>query len=382
MRLGLIARGDNRGLGQQTWMYHRNLAPAKTMVVDCPSAKPLPLRMERFPDAQIVKGIPTRNDLARFLDGVDVVLTAECAYNDNLYTMAERRGVKTVLALNYEFMTGREHPSLWAAPSLWHYDDIPSPKVHLPVPVELDRFRYTQGRGGSRSDAGKLGAAGSPFAPAPTCEGGVSQTRAGCSRPHLGTGAPPPHFLHLIGRPAVVKGVERQGTVDLLKALQYVREDITVTIRCQEPGYVNSLIGQHRIRTPKNVVLRVDSGDVENYWDCYTEGDVMVLPRRWGGLSLPTNEAIAAGMPCLMPDISPNNTWLPDSWLFPAVKAGEFQAKQAVTFYRTDPVVLAAKLDEYARLQPSSWVGDVQRLQHELSWQTLKPRYEEVLNAV
>lgn len=340
MRLGLIARGDNRGLGQQTWAYHRNLAPVKTMVVDCPSVKPLPLRLERFPDAQVVKGFPSTHDLERFLEGVDVVLTAECAYNNQLYPMASQRGVKTVLALNYEFLDRTAKPSLWAAPSLWHFDDIPGPKVHLPVPVEMERFTFRR-------------------------------------RPEI-----TPHFVHIIGRPAVVHGVERAGTLDLLRALRFVRQDMTVTIKCQEPGYVDNLVRQHRIHTPNNVVLRIDSGDVENYWDLYQDGDVMVLPRRWGGLSLPTNEAIAAGMPVLMPDISPNNLWLPKDWLFPAQHGGVFQAKQRIDYYKTDPVVLAAKLDEYAQRKPSSWQADVGRLQHELSWETLKPRYEEVLSGV
>ena len=48
MRLGLIARADNRGLGQQTWAVQRNLQPAKTMVVDCPSMQPLQLHLDRF----------------------------------------------------------------------------------------------------------------------------------------------------------------------------------------------------------------------------------------------------------------------------------------------------------------------------------------------
>ncbi len=337
MRLGLIARADSRGLGIQTKAVHDQLHPAKVMVVDCPSQKPLPIRRDWYPDATWVKGLPSRQDFRKWLQDLDVVYTAETGYGDALWSEARRAGVKTVLHANYEFLNVKDQPDLWLAPSLWHFDDFPAPKRHLPVPVDLTRF--------------------------------------GKRRPEI-----TPHFLHLIGRPAVVNGVERQGTVDLLKALQHVTQNITVTIRCQEQGYVSRLIAEHRIRTPDNVVLRVDSGDVENYWDCYNEGDVMVLPRRWGGLSLPTNEAIAAGMPCLMPDVSPNNQWLPKAWLYPAEPAGWIQAKQRVQWFHTDPRVLAAKLDEYATLPPSTWAEDVARLQHELSWDRLRDEYINVLS--
>jgi hypothetical protein len=53
---GLIARADNRGLGQQTWAVFRNLKPAKTMVVNCHSEQPLKLRLDRFPNATVVDG--------------------------------------------------------------------------------------------------------------------------------------------------------------------------------------------------------------------------------------------------------------------------------------------------------------------------------------
>jgi hypothetical protein len=73
MRLGLIARADNRGLGQQTWAVQRNLHPAKTMVVDCPSMQPLQLHTDRFPGAHIVRGLPTEVDYAQFLEGINAL---------------------------------------------------------------------------------------------------------------------------------------------------------------------------------------------------------------------------------------------------------------------------------------------------------------------
>ena len=340
MRLGLIARCDQSGLANQTHSYFQALQPEKVLLINvghlADDGKHCNKRSfpERFPGATVVNSWqPDRKTIQGFLDGLTTVLSAETFYHPQFAQLARNAGVKTALACNPEFLNRQDHPDLWLAPTTWMWDTIPAPKRLLRVPIT----------------------------PGPPRQAEIT-----------------PHFLHVVGRPAVH---DRNGTLDLLQALQHATQTFTVTVRCQEPGYVSGLIGEHRIHTPSNVVLRVESAPLDAYTDLYQEGDVLVMPRRFGGLCLPAQEAIAAGMPVLMPAISPNE-WLPESWLFPAVKAGEFQAKQAVTFYRTDPRVLAAKLDEYAQLTPSSWSGDVQRLQHELSWQTLKPRYEEVLNAV
>ena len=82
MRLGLIARADHRGLAIQTAGFHRAMQPVKTMIVDCPSAKPLPLHLEQYPGegVSVVKGLPTAEDFRSWLDGLDVVYTAETGY--------------------------------------------------------------------------------------------------------------------------------------------------------------------------------------------------------------------------------------------------------------------------------------------------------------
>jgi hypothetical protein len=44
-----------------------------------------------------------------------------------------------------------------------------------------------------------------------------------------------------------------------------------------------------------------------NYLDQYKDGDVLVIPRKYGGLCLPMQEALAHGIPVIMPDIEPND---------------------------------------------------------------------------
>jgi glycosyltransferase involved in cell wall biosynthesis len=332
---GLIARADNRGLGQQTWAVQRNLQPAKTMVVDCPSMQPLQLHVDRFPGAQLVRGLPTEYDYATFCDGLDAIYTAETGYGD-LWTVAQRMGVTTVLHANYEFLDPRDQPTVWAAPSMWNFDRFPSGATYLPVPIETDRF--------------------------PITDKPLTASR----------------FLHVVGRPAIH---DRNGTLDLLQALQHVTAEITVTITCQQPGYVGSLIGDHQIRTPNNVTLVLDSVDHPNYWTVYTNQDALILPRRFGGLCLPANEAIGAGIPVIMPDIDPNNSWLPAEWLTESMLAGDFRAKQHINWYSTKPEVLAAKIDQMA-LDNDFYIRALAKahlLREQMSWESLTPIYLEVL---
>lgn len=370
MRLGLIARADARGLGIQTRSVHDNLNPAKTMVVDCPSAKPLPLRRDWYPDATWIHGLPTHADFRVWLDGLDVVYTAETAYGGALWDEAERAGVKTVLHVNPEFYDHNDRPTLWVAPSMWHWDQLPSPKQFLPVPIEtfqpacMTRDRIQVSGGNLNGEDAAL----RPLAYETCTEalhvGGTCKDSAR-------------NFLHVVGRPATR---DRNGTEDLLSSLQHVTATIRLTVTCQEPGFVENLLGRFRI--PPNVELVVRSGDVQCNTDLYRGQDVLLMPRRFGGLCLPLNEALGFGMPCVLPDISPNNTWLLSDWLVPATHAGQFMVKQnVVDVYSVDHRAYAEKIDVLASDAGFYAKAKVEALElrDQYSWQTLLPTYKKVL---
>jgi glycosyltransferase involved in cell wall biosynthesis len=134
------------------------------------------------------------------------------------------------------------------------------------------------------------------------------------------------------------------------------------------------------LTTKDNITLRIDSGDVLNYWDNYDQ-DVLIMPRRFGGLCLPVNEALGAGMPVIMPSISPNNLWLPSDWLVPATKTGSFMARTRIDIHETDPRELAAKIDQFAT--DTAFFNAAQKQARDmaegLSWTALKPMYNKVL---
>jgi len=333
--VGLIARADNRGLGQQTWAFHRHMRPAKTLVVNCPSQQPLPLRLDRYPDATVV-GIPTRDEIRVFLHGLDVVYTAETAYTPHFWTEAHAAGVRTILHANYEFLNFKDKPTVWAAPSTWHLPRFPTGTVLLPVPIETERFPKITKRSTAR------------------------------------------RFLHPVGRPAIH---DRNGTADLIAALRHVRTEVTVVITCQQPGYVDSLLDGAVL--PDQVQVLIHDGDDENYWDKYRGMDAMIMPRRFGGLCLPLNEALGAGIPTIMPDIAPNHDWLPKAWLVPAEKVGEFDAKQRIAYYRSDPAALADRIDTLASSQSAyaAACAHARDLASRMSWEALKPEYDQLCTA-
>ena len=354
-RIGLIARADDTGLGHQSWEFHRHMSPTKTLIIDLEgqsaSGKDLTAHPERFPgNTTVVFGIPCRGVIEEWLEGLDVLFTMETPYNYEFYSIAREKGIRTVLQANYELLDylhdgpHQDHlpdilvmPSTWCLPLVKHRLGDRMKVVYLPVPIPTDRWDKPS------TDTGS------------------------CRR-----------LLHVAGYPAIG---DRNGTRNLLDALRYVQSRITVTLTCQRPGYLGSLIqpGQDH----GNASLVIDSAPRDNYWDLYADHDVLVLPRRYGGLCLPLNEALGAGLPAIMPDIPPNNDWLPLEWLTSARVGDTVMMKTLVDLYQSDPRDLAAHIDRmvydedfYSRCQHQA-----RELSLEYSWDSLIGYYQEVLSS-
>lgn len=351
MKVGLIARPDNSGLGVQTWEFHRHMHPDKTLVINLSGIADSDdhcnkvAHLDRFPGALVHEGMAPPPDLIEeFLDGLDVLFTAETFYSHDMLHRAHHRGVKTILQYNYEFLSHAQNPellapTLFAAPSLWRYFSTHlKNKIHLPVPIATDRFSPN------------------PTPPA------TART-----------------FLHPVGRPAIH---DRNGTEDVIAALPLVRSEITMIFRCQRPGYVQGLLQGHSF--PSNIDVRVDDTAPRDYWRSYEGIDAVVLPRRYGGLCLPANEALGAQVPVLMPDIDPNGRWLPSEWLVPARQVSEFRAVNPVAVHHTPPSSLALYIDNLAVSSEaySHALRQASRLAGVYSWDALGSQYRDVLKRV
>lgn len=244
-RLGMIARADDTGLGNQTWEFHRHMKPVKTLIVDMSQHKPNGIgtvHLERFEHGEIrlCSFPPHSADVKWLLDDIDTVFTAETGYHPRFFQMCQQYNVKSVLQYNYEFYDQSQFaPTVLAAPTVWCADKTAQQSILLPVPIATDRWNQ-------ESD--------------PTI---------------------PPTFLHIAGKPAVH---DRNGTETFVAALAKLTGQTKVEIYCQDPDYINSVIWKYKMAD--GIDIKVISTNVENYWDMYQPNRILVMPRRFGGLCL------------------------------------------------------------------------------------------------
>lgn len=326
MLLGVIARVDGRGLGNQTWEVARHLEPARILVVRAPGseAQGFVPDLGRFPGAT-VGTINEHNwtlpedEVRDWLSGLDVVYSAETLYDWRLADWARDANCSTVVHVNPEFyMHHRKvlaEPTEWWAPTDWRIGHLPAGTRVVEMPVPTDRF-------GPPAD-------------------GIS-------------------VLHVGGRAATG---DRNGT-DLVLQASTLAPEIPFTVATQTP-----------IRRPREVRLIEHT---ENYWDLYAGHSILLLPRRYGGLCLPTIEACGAGMVPVMTDTVPNRSWpiVPlrvDRVTEVHLPAGRIDSHATTAEHIAEalrPVV--DNLDEH-RTQVAEWT-------QEHSWEALAPSWLEHLD--
>lgn len=308
-RVGLIARSDRTGLGNQTRNLARMLRPDEIMLIDSSVFN----RNIQYPDTYstynvtTIEGFPTNEQVLEWLRGLDVVITCEIFYNTAFVDLARKMNVKTINQFNWEFADYLRQPELTMpdkliSPSQWHWQDsrrLWGNVEHLPTPVFVDDFTDVREH---------------------------NMARTGRKR-----------FLHIMGRQAVH---DRNGTQDLIQAMRYSGEDFELVIKAQA-GEVENDYGDPRI-----TILHTDPA---NEVDLYKDFDAMILPRRYGGQCLPMTEALCAGLPVIMTDISPNETVLPQHWLVEAELVGKFMTRTWIDFYSVKQSTLGQRLDFLAK---------------------------------
>ena len=309
MRLGIIARSDNTGLGNQTMELVKMLNPDKILLINSYSFNNNKQHPEWYKDynvMQTVKGMPKTNEIVAFLEGLDVVISCETFYHLELVDRAKKQGIKTILQYNYELFGNLANPD-WTlpdfllAPSIWNLDIVmekfgsKTKVMHLPPPT--DHFLFNEAR------------------------------EINLSKDHK-------RILHIAGKKAAK---DRNGTDSIFEMIKHCKEDFELVIKSQTPMNYDF----------KDSRIKIEIGNPDNRQDMYTGFDAMVLPRRYAGLCLPMNEALMSGLPVFMTDISPNNTILPEEWLVPSKKIGEFMARVVVDVYEADSTKLATLIDDY-----------------------------------
>jgi len=328
LKVGLLARADNSGLGILSWDLNKNLDFEKVMIV----TNEYPIDLERYDEKKTTicdRGIPSLQEIKAFLDGLDVVITLETPYNWNFYKIARDMGVKTALMVMYEWTPDQKRmpsePDMYLCPTQLDYDTLWGNKHLVPVPV-------------NRKDV--------PF---------KERTEAKTfifNNGHGGYGG-------------------RNSLNEFLQAIQMVKADVKFIIRTQVP--MDESIRDSRIE------IQIGEVDYDKLW---SEGDIYVHAHKFDGLSLPLQEALSAGYPVIAVDREPYNNILPEEMLF------DYDAKYSVQLpLRTikavtiNPRTLADKIEEFAAM-PNNKIKELSNksdaLAKEMSWSKLKPQYEQI----
>jgi glycosyltransferase involved in cell wall biosynthesis len=309
MRLGIIARSDNTGLGNQTMELVKMLNPDKILLINSQFFNNNQQHPEWYRDYDVIetkKGMPRTNEVLAFLENIDVVISCETFYHLELVDLAKQKGIKTILQYNYELFGHLAHPE-WTlpdvllAPSIWNLDVIvqkfgsKTQVMHLPPPTDHTSFNQAK--------------------------------EINLSKDHK-------RILHIAGKKAAK---DRNGTESILKMIKYSKEDYELVIKSQTP--LNLICKDPRVK--------IEIGNPDNRQDMYSGFDAMVLPRRYAGLCLPMNEALMSALPVFMTNISPNNAILPEKWLAESAQIDSFRTKSMVNVFDAKSGSLAKIIDSY-----------------------------------
>lgn len=309
MRLGIIARSDNTGLGNQTRELVNMLKPDKILLID---SSPFngniqhPEWYSKYNCLTTKRGMASKEEIYEFLDGIDVVLSCEIFYNPSFISIAKKRKVKTILQYNYEFLDNLarpdlELPDILVAPSLWNFPDViekfgnRTKVVYLPPPTSIDLF--SNARNVNKQKIHKK-------------------------------------ILHIGGKAAVK---DRNGTNTVIEMLKYSKSDYQLVVKSQTPLDIEC-------NDPR---LVIDTSSPDTRESLYEGYDAMVMPRRYAGLCLPMNEALMSALPVFMTNISPNNKVLPQEWLTDSIKIDRLMTRIMLDVYEGDAKMLANLIDNY-----------------------------------
>lgn len=343
MRIGSIVYSVEQGLGRLAKSFWDAKILTDVVVLDRQGLRDRPFQPDWFPGAVVVSNrdpLPAALASAgrRLVERCDVLLFFETPFVWELLDYAREKGKKTALMPMAECMPDPlpAVPDLMLCPSRWEllqYDSVTSmspeykgPCVFLPVPVVGVPWRQ--------------------------------RTRAEV-------------FVHNAGHGGLLN---RNGTGELLDAMRYVKSPIKLIVRSQKKL-------QWGCDDPR-VEVRVGTVPFEDLW---AEGDALVHPHHFDGLSLPLQEARAAGMLVMGVDRFPDNTWLPREPLIPV--SGYTRKRVSprcleFDFALVEPRQIAETIDAWYGMDISAYSLAGKAFAEEMSWERLRPKYLELLEGL
>ena len=327
MKLGMICRMDNSGLGTLSWEFARNLRPHKVLLVENFVHKTFPERYDGLDSRRAGKSYG--DHLEWFLEDIDVVLTFETFYRWEIVKICRQKNIKTVLYTMVEMTSEKMplFPDLFLCPSKLDYERFREPKVFIPTPVATDRLIWNK-----RETA------------------------------HT--------FIHSASHGGVGG---RKGTQLFLDAIPKVKADVKFVIYSWRPFESND---------PR---LEVKVQNFKNYWQIWREGDVLVYPQDYNGICLPIVEAMASGMGVITTDIYPFNEYMPKELMFQPRSMYKTRCSPSlleVDAAKIDPEDIAAKIDEWANKDISRFSEYGRTWAEQNSWEALGSKIRATLEAL
>lgn len=331
----MLVRSEDKGLGNQSWEAWRHLKPHATAVV-ADGGSGAGLHVERYNIGTPVvvydgHGFPDKDRLLKTFADCTHVFSIETLYDWSLADDLRRAGIKSIVQLNPELWPHANNKALpqadvWWAPTTWRIEYLPYKTRLVPVPVAADRFK--------------------PHA--------IQSDRV--------------RILHVVGKAALA---DRNGTQTFLDSLRYL-EGVDITVTFQGPNTWNQPV------VGNGSTIRFVT-HVGPYWTLYDDQDILVMPRRYGGLCLPVQEAMAAGLVVVMTEAFPQiETWpiVP----IPAKVNGYINCLGGkVEAWDCDPIHVAIRVKEaiarFADQQALSLTWAAAN-----SWEKLLPLYRDEFN--
>jgi hypothetical protein len=312
--------------------WYRHMRPDRTLLIEPPHN--LPIHREWFPDATVCQLSKTREVLdeklvREWLDGLDVVYVGETFYDWRICDWARDANARTVCHVMPEYWLHGLHdlpsPDVWWTPTRWRLGSLPAETRVVPVPIATERW------------------------PEPA---GFSVDR-------------PPRWLHVAGARAAA---DRNGTRIVLRALRHLVREHDVRIRSQDEYLPSPTV-------PRKVHLEVLTTPTVDYWQLYDGADLLVLPRRYAGLSLPALEAMGAGLGLVMSATEPQLSEWPIIGLDTIEKGILRSSCGPIPLADVTPTALAARMDWLAD-HPDEILGAQKRARvfaESQSWAVLEP---------
>ena len=328
MRVGTVCYATAQGLGVLAKAFYDHGVITDPVIVRHGSR---PTHPEWYPPGTpSVGGDEIRAAVGRMLDRVDAMLFFETPFRWELIADCRAKGVASVLMPMYECMPRvlPLHPDLILNPSALDQRHYPE-GVQVTVPVTAATWR-------PRGDAVRT-------------------------------------FVHNAGHGGL-RG--RNGTAELIEAWPHVSPDARLILRSQE----NLTVEQTRaLRKCGNVDIRIGTAP---HAQLYMEGQAFVFPEKFNGLSLPLQEAHAAGMVVVATDRFPNNTWLPKGPLVRSVASRPASISPRLMSFSeavVDPEDIALKINSLLGTDPSEYGNAGRDWGRANDWAVWGPKYRGII---